>query len=651
MLRYKVAFLARRLWLPSALAVGIALLYWPSLSLPLSFDDAWSVRLVRDFTFVDLFTRTQNFGYYRPIYLAYYKLATLVGPYGPMLLHTLCIAAHAVNALLLLKFIPTTLGRRTAGLAFSAAFLFALNPFAVQAVALPAGLNHLLALLFIQLAVLAYARARQPASTYRRALRWVGCLGLCALAFLSNEIGLSVVGFVLAYEAARLGQARCWPLAAARAWPVIGLAVGYVVVYSLIPKGAAPEFVFSIEGMLIRALTALQTLTYPLTWLVAPLRLSAEVSVLVASILLTVACLLALRNHESGALLAGALIFAASVALPVLRLATGYVQNAPRIFYVSSVGTAMLWAWLVRALSAQLGHSLDRAAMAAAIAAIGLAGAWHAREHQSFLARANEPVSAIARAGAALAPDETLLAINAPEWVAPPRRRFPMFHEGAIVLADYVTGSDLVLANTGLIRGVQLAQLALPHDPTRPYAFQPFGDLLDFAQLHNAALVLQTHYRPDGPRTAWIGGATAQQHAQVEVSFAGGLALVRHDIQPCREGWVASLQWRGASSARELTPTLSAFVQVLDANGAKLTQNDGAPLDGLLLFTQMPRDRDIVDRRMLTAPGAVGATLYIGLYDYTTGERLPATDARGARLDGDALALALPPLDPSIACW
>ncbi|GIV85895.1 MAG: hypothetical protein KatS3mg052_2902 [Candidatus Roseilinea sp.] len=409
-------------------------------------------------------------------------------------------------------------------------------------------------------------------------------------------------------------------------------------------------FVFSVEGALIRALVALQTLTYPLTLLVTPLRLSAELGVLAASVLLAVVCL-ALRNQASDALLVGMLIFAASVALPVLRLAAGYVQNAPRIFYVASVGAAVLWAWLAWAFSARLRRSRSRAVMAAVLTTIGLAGAWHVREHQSFLARASEPVSAIARAGAALAPNETLLAINAPEWITPPQRRFPMFYEGAIVLADYVTGSDLVLANTGLIRRVQLAQLALPHDPARQYAFRSFGDPLDLAQLHNAARVLQTHYLPDGPRTAWLGGATARRYSRFEVSFAHGLMLVQHHIQPCREGWVTSLQWRGASFARELKPTLSAFVQVLDADGAKLTQNDGAPLGGLLPFAQLPSARDIVDRRVLIAPGVVGATLHVGLYDYATGERLPATDAQGARLEGDALALALPPLDPGVPCW
>ncbi|PJF45866.1 MAG: hypothetical protein CUN48_16710, partial [Candidatus Thermofonsia Clade 3 bacterium] len=167
------------------------------------------------FTLFDLFTRTQNFGYYRPLYLAYYRLAAAAGASGPLLLHVLCIVVHAANALLLLKFLPAMLGRQTGGMAFGVAFLFALNPFAVQAVALPAGLNHLLALLFIQLAMLCYTRARQSGPTRQRAAWWGACLGLCTLAFLSNEIGLSVAGFALAYEAIRAVRTRRW---AREAW-------------------------------------------------------------------------------------------------------------------------------------------------------------------------------------------------------------------------------------------------------------------------------------------------------------------------------------------------------------------------------------------------------------------------------------------------
>ena len=114
---------------------------------------------------------------------------------------------------------------------------------------------------------------------------------------------------------------------------------------------------------------------------------------------------------------------------------------------------------------------------------------------------------------------------------------------------------------------------------------------------------------------------------------------------------MVTLQWRRSPSwVGELPLTLSAFVQALDANGAKLAQSDGAPLNGLLLFRQLPADRDILDRRVLHAPDAGEAMLHLGMYDYTTGKRLPAISAQGARLASDALTLPLPPRDPGVAC-
>lgn len=631
-----------------ALVSAVVIAYWPSLSLPLSFDDAWSVRMARDFTLLDLFTRTQNFGYYRPLYLAYYRLAAAAGASGPLLLHVLCIAAHAANALWLRRFVPAMLGRPHHGLAFGAALLFALNPFAAQAVALPAGLNHLLALLFVQLAMLCYARARSCATPRRRVAWWFACLGLCILAFLSNEIGLSVAGFALAYEAIHAASLRRWKREAWAFLIVAGAAGAYAIVYQLIPKGASPEFTFTLGDAFIRALMALQTLTYPLTLLLSPLGLPAEAGVLLAAALLLPCCALALRSAMRDGTLLGLSLFATAIALPVLRLPTGYVHDAPRVFYVAGASVAIIWASLALGLTMWLTPRARHVLAGAILAGIGLAGGWHVRDHQAFLIRAGEPIRAIARAGAQLAPGERLLAINPPEWIAPPTRRFPMFSEGAILLADYVTGSDLVLANAGLDRDVQLVQFALPGDPARPYTFQAFGDPFDPTQLIHAHRVLHTHYPAKGPRTEWIGGATTQRPAGVIVSFVGGPALAQYHVQPCREGWQVTLQWRGTPAGRASAPTLSAFVQALDAHGAKLAQRDGAPMQGLLPFAQLPEDHDIVDRRVLIAPGAAGAMLYVGLYDYVTGARLPA---QGAQVIGDALALPLPPLDPNTACW
>lgn len=657
-----------RLARPALIALILAL-YWPSLSLPLSFDDAWSVRLVREFTLLDLFTQTQNFGYYRPLYLAYYRLAAAVGASGPLLLHALCIAAHAANALLLLRLTPALLDGTAKGVAFAAALLFALNPFAVQAVALPAGLNHLLALLFIQLAMLCYVQARgapthgaptglqhSPRRTARQVAAWVACLGLCSLAFLANEIGVCVVGFALAYEAMRARRLRRWTRDA-WSWLIIAAwALAYVAIYAGIPKGASPEFVPTIGDGMTRGLIALQTLTYPLTLVLGALGLAAEPAVLVAAAMLLVICGVALRGPHGDAVLLGGLLFITCVALPVLRLPTGYIQNAPRVFYTSATGTAMVWAAVVLSMSALLGPDMALRPLAGAVvAAVGLAGAWHALDHQRFLAWAHEPVRVLVESAAQIAPDETVLMINAPEWVAAPARRFPLFHEGAIVLAAYVEGRDLVLANAGLDRDVHLAQVALPGDPSRPYAFMTFGRPLDPTQLVTAARVLQTDYLLDALRTEWIGGATTHRPESVEVTFADGLALVRHYVQPCREGWIVTLQWRrtadGADGrANHAMDTLSAFVQALDRNEAKLAQHDGAPLRGMLSFAQLPEDRDIMDRRVLRTSETAEAMLLLGLYDYRTGMRLAARDARGNRLPGDALATPLSLPDAQTSC-
>lgn len=53
------------------IAVLVVCIYWQTLAVPVSFDDAWGMRLVRDFSWLELFTNTANFGYYRPLYLAW----------------------------------------------------------------------------------------------------------------------------------------------------------------------------------------------------------------------------------------------------------------------------------------------------------------------------------------------------------------------------------------------------------------------------------------------------------------------------------------------------------------------------------------------------------------------------------------------------
>lgn len=628
------------------LALASAGIYAASTALPLSFDDAWSVRLVRDFSPLDLLFRTQNFGYYRPIYLAYYRLAAAAGAGGPLLLHALCLLTHAANTLLV-----ANLARRHAPTlgamgAVCAGAIFAFNPFAAQAVALPAGLNHLLALCFMLLALRCYAAAQHSP-------RWIwAALGFSLLGFLSNEVALSVAGFVLAMTLAQ--PAATGP--AARRWlplfAVAALAGAYAALYPLIPKGAAPPFFFTLPGMFERMAYAAQILAWPLSLLLFHgTGLGSWASA--ASAALAVIGFGLWQARRNPAWLFALLLFGAGAALPVLRLDSDYVRNAPRVFYAAGAGMALVWALLIHQLA-------GRRAIAQAVltAALVFTGAWHVISQIEHYAHASEPAMVISAQARQLDASQRLLALNVPEWVAVTANHFPLFSEGAIIMAPYVDGRDLAFANAGVDRDVDLIQFPVP-DAGLPYAYRAFGQTAPDGALaeHFAAAnrITWTRYTSRTIHTDWIGGVIpAQTDAPIEAQFGGQLALVAHHIQLCNDraerGAIVALQWRRVGSGA-LSTTLSASAQLLDPQGARIAQADGAPLAGLLRFDQLPADRDVLERRVLLSdrPIAEGALL-ISVYDYQTGARLRAQRPDGSGLQEDALRLPLPVSPVSGVC-
>lgn len=636
----------RRTWFVLALAGLVIIMYWPSWSLPLSFDDAWSIRLTASFSLTEIFTNTQNFGYFRPLYLAYYRLAAALGGSGAWVLHALCVLTHAANAALVFGLVRRVIANRhSEQIAAGTALLFAFNPFAVQAVALPAGLNHLLALLFAQLALLCYVELRDGAA--HQLGWWLGCLCLCLLSFLSNEIGLSVAGLALWVELARAWQAGRWTRASWSFAVVAGFAGAYAVLYQLIPKGEATALVFSPQDVLHRALIGLQTWVYPFAFLAGLMDWPAQPVIILSAVLVFVVGALLARRYL---IVLGFLWFVFASALPIIRLSADYVENAPRVFYLSAVGTAITWSSLLlsmRLIDCQ--PMLGRFAVAS-LAVVGGIGLWHVSEHQSWLARAHEPVRAIAEHSTQLEPQDELAVVNMPEWIAVPRRRFPLFSEGAIVMARYVRGSDLVLANAGFSRIVHLLTQAIPSEHLPSYAFRTFGSPVSAAQLSASARVLQTHYLDGGPSTEWIGGTTERSREPAQAYFGDDLALVLASAQPCRDGWIVTLRWQRTGPRRLLAHTLSASVQATDAQDAKLAQADGAPMNKLLPFADLPVDRDVLDRRLLLAQRVAPATLRIGVYDYVSGVRLRAHDALGRPLAGDMWASSLPTMDARVPC-
>jgi hypothetical protein len=87
---------------------------------------------------------------------------------------------------------------------------------------------------------------------------------------------------------------------------------------------------------------------------------------------------------------------------------------------------------------------------------------------------------------------------------------------------------------------------------------------------------------------------------------------------------------------------LKVFVHIYDAQGKLLAQDDGPPAEGFAPTSWWRRGDVIADTRSINMASLPPGTYRItaGMYSGTTGERLEARGADGARLPEDEITLA-----------
>ncbi len=129
----------------------------------------------------------------------------------------------------------------------------------------------------------------------------------------------------------------------------------------------------------------------------------------------------------------------------------------------------------------------------------------------------------------------------------------------------------------------------------------------------------------------------------IEVDFGPEVGLRGYRIEgEARPGASVRVTYAWYARTRP-TAIYAVFNHVLSADGRPVVQVDGWPQEGRLLSIQWQPGEYVEDSYTLTIPPDAPAppyTLYVGLYNAATNERLPAT--RGTeRLDGDRLPLAL----------
>ncbi len=137
------------------------------------------------------------------------------------------------------------------------------------------------------------------------------------------------------------------------------------------------------------------------------------------------------------------------------------------------------------------------------------------------------------------------------------------------------------------------------------------------------------------PHYAW-------QH-QADYRFGDQIALRGFDLptEGIRPGDTLplTLYWQ---ALRATDDDYTVFIHLIDEGGAVRAQQDAPPLGGSYRTRLWEKDEVVQDRHELTLPADMPAGHYrlaVGLYSLATMQRLPATEAQGARLPDDRAVL------------
>ncbi|MBI4497832.1 MAG: hypothetical protein HY689_08040 [Chloroflexi bacterium] len=330
--------------LPLALAVGLTLVaYAGALSAGFMFDDPMDLPRASGRSLVQIFTDAAEWKYYRPLPLALWKaLYELLGRHDPVVLHALVLAAHALNGWLVYH-LARRLTDRAGGLLAAALFLW--YPLSAQVVGYVVGLFHALGATGVLAAALLYWDARLQAGRIGARLRLTLALLAGAAGMLSHENGLVVVAAVLLVEGVLRVTGRVPRLSWAPAW-FAAEAVGFLALWWLVPRQPA-DWALDLTSLKMNGLYFLQGLVSPVAGQLNDLPRwggsDNRTLALVGALALAALVLLLVVRRRWLALGFGLAWFAAAALPSWALLPWSYVEDAPRLLYLSSVGAALLW--------------------------------------------------------------------------------------------------------------------------------------------------------------------------------------------------------------------------------------------------------------------------------------------------------------------
>lgn len=622
------------------LAALVLALYGPSLNFGLIWDDPRWYQQGLGQSVGQLFTSLPSYQFYRP--LAIWLNWQMVSPAGTVnapLAHVIQILAHVVSVIASVPALRA-LGVETKHARLTA-LLFALSPFAYQAVAWQAP-QQPLTVMWILLAVVAAHQYLR-----RRHLRWL-TLSLvaygAALLFQESALPFVVVFFWLATSRPSPSPDRrtSRPGAGLRFWPLLHLALAatYLVIWLNVPRAGnvtGAGFQLPVLGYL------LQGIVFPVAALtVSLLREAALINLISLYGLATLLGMLGLWRQTTWRVALLTLVWIGAGLLPLYAgLSWAYVEVGSRLLYPASLGIALLWAGWIAPL---VGGGRGWVRFGSGALLVGILGLclfqWSQFQqlYQRGTAHLRRTVEALSAA-----PDQHLLFINYPDRLEIYPAPYPLGVWG-LTLAPVVQNlADYALAYQGQSASDESRSVFLVGAAERaawPYRVFMRGSDTPPADVYHSALqsdqVYVTDYLPSGDlRLRAVGAVRGIDPVESPplASFGVAAQLAEASVQFDELGPLLQLTWLCQQPLREGD---TIFVHLWQA-GAFVGAADGDSLGGVLPVSVWQPGTRIIDRRPLYFPTLPPGTyeIRVGLYSRWDNGRYPALAPTGGRFPDD----------------
>jgi hypothetical protein len=639
-------------WVGALLAGGVAaVLYARTVTFGFFGDDpSGHFRYIENTTWTQWFTSTPGF-FLRPLVFAAYKfLWVILGGYVAPGYHFVPLALHVANTLLLGVLAGILSGRGAYG--WLAALLFATFPLSHEAVAGADALAHPLVAFWVLLALLLFEHGRRAGD--RRYL-WA-VYPVVLLAMLTHENGLVIPALIVLLDLLYRPPESAHDLVRRPAWGYFVLPALFLLWWLQVPKDAmaAPR---TLDGLARNTLPFLQVIAYPLLPL---FRLTADgraalYALAAATLIITYLAARTLSTVRLWLFGLGWVLFAAAPS--VLFLDWDYLHGSPHVYYLASVGSALIWAALPVAVAGlATGPGIRRALAIGAGALLALLLVLppipFIQCHLDLFGQATRLVRA-AGAQAAVAPaGRELIYANLPAFFISNAEHpqgcpayYPFVTTGVVVLPPYADLRDFIRVNGGPdrpVRGVTVAEYDAGWPP-RYGAALPLSGVRDALKDNEMYAFEIGDWSLRDLSAIWRPAASGVGHALA--AFGDNLILedARYEQRP--GALVVTLLWRVRNAPVQ---PVTAFAHVYGRDGRLLAQHDGAPGQNDAPVNYAPaalwQAGDVI-RDVHTIPLAEplpedGYAVAVGAYDPATVERLPAR-----AVDGALLADGLYPLE------